>query len=167
MRKTSVESILSALNEGSVRYLVAGGLAVVAHGYLRTTVDVDLIVDLEESNLQRAMGVLSRLGYRPRAPVALREFEHPEVREKWIQEKGLTVFSLHSPQHPSTEIDIFVRPPLDFQRAFDSSHRVALTDTIIGTFVGFEDLIELKRQAGRPQDLVDIEHLQMIRDSDD
>ena len=45
----------------NVRYLVAGGLAVVAHGYLRFTADVDLIVDLEPANVTRAVAALESL----------------------------------------------------------------------------------------------------------
>ncbi len=42
MKLASLEAIVRALNEGSVRYLIAGGLAVNAHGYVRLTQDVDL-----------------------------------------------------------------------------------------------------------------------------
>jgi len=34
MRRDSVVAIVAALNENQVRYLIVGGLAVVAHGYL-------------------------------------------------------------------------------------------------------------------------------------
>ena len=69
MEKRSIEAVIGALNEDRVRYLVAGGLAVVAHGYVRFTADLDLVLDLQEDNLRRAVSSLSRLGYRPRAPV--------------------------------------------------------------------------------------------------
>ena len=41
MKLESVSAIVEALNAAKVRYLVAGGLAVVAHGYLRFTNDLD------------------------------------------------------------------------------------------------------------------------------
>ena len=41
MKLTSFEAIVRALNAANVRYLVAGGLAVNAHGYARFTNDVD------------------------------------------------------------------------------------------------------------------------------
>jgi hypothetical protein len=41
MKLASVEALVAALEEAGVRYLVAGGLAVNAHGYLRFTHDVD------------------------------------------------------------------------------------------------------------------------------
>jgi hypothetical protein len=46
MKKRSLERVLDALNRHEVRYLIAGGLAVVAHGYPRFTSDVDLILDM-------------------------------------------------------------------------------------------------------------------------
>lgn len=46
MRLSSVEAILEALNGAGVSYLVAGGLAVNAHGYGRATFDIDLVVRL-------------------------------------------------------------------------------------------------------------------------
>ena len=52
MEKRSIEAIVGALNAAHVRYLIAGGLAVIAHGHVRLTQDVDLIVDFETSNLQ-------------------------------------------------------------------------------------------------------------------
>lgn len=43
MKLQSFEAVVGALNDAGVRYLIAGGLAVNAHGYLRFTHDVDLI----------------------------------------------------------------------------------------------------------------------------
>ena len=71
MRLQSVEIILEALAAAAVRYLIAGGLAVNAHGYLRFTKDVDLVIELEPDNLRAALEALGRLGYRPAVPVPL------------------------------------------------------------------------------------------------
>ncbi len=38
------EPIFDALNEGGVRYVVVGGFAVVLHGHVRLTVDLDLVL---------------------------------------------------------------------------------------------------------------------------
>jgi hypothetical protein len=46
-----LERVLKALNEADVRYLVVGGVAVVLHGHLRTTADLDLAVELERDNV--------------------------------------------------------------------------------------------------------------------
>jgi len=164
MQKESVERIVKALNAASVRYLVAGGLAVVAHGYMRFTADVDLIVDLQEGNVRRAIEALAALGYRPRAPVSLEQFANGSARRQWVAEKGLTVFSLHSPQHPMTEVDLFVEPPLDFETAYQTRLQVNLASGIQASFLGYNDLVTLKRRAGRPQDLVDLDQLRIIKE---
>src|SRR6266545_3039252 len=161
MERRSVEAILSALNRARVRHLVAGGLAVVAHGFVRFTADLDLVLDPEPQALRRAIGVLSDLGYRPRAPVELVDFADGEKRRLWVREKGLAVFSLFSPEHPATEIDLFIEPPFDFDRAYARAARFEVATGIVATFVGRTDLIEMKRKAGRPQDLADVAGLEL------
>ena len=46
MKLESFEAIVRSFQDAGVRYLVAGGLAVNAHGYLRLTIDVDLVIKL-------------------------------------------------------------------------------------------------------------------------
>jgi hypothetical protein len=65
LKLASFESLAAALEVAGVRYLVAGGLAVGAHGYLRFTKDVDIVVQLIPDNIERAFTALSSLGYRP------------------------------------------------------------------------------------------------------
>jgi hypothetical protein len=163
MERRSVETIVDALNGAGVRYLVVGGLAVVAHGLVRLTADVDLVLDPEIGAMRRALGALGGLGYRPRAPVALEEFADPENRRAWRREKGLTVFSIFSPAHPATEIDLFAETPFDFEQAYARAARFEVATGITATFVGLEDLLSMKRAAGRPQDLEDVRGLESLR----
>jgi tRNA nucleotidyltransferase/poly(A) polymerase len=58
------EPVLKTLNEAGVRYLVVGGVAVVLHGYLRTTGDLDLVVELSPANLDRALAALKKASGR-------------------------------------------------------------------------------------------------------
>ncbi|MGH6804735.1 MAG: hypothetical protein ACREC3_15425 [Methyloceanibacter sp.] len=164
MQRDSIQAVLRTLNAAAVRYLIAGGLAVVAHGYLRFTADVDLILDLEEGNVRRALAALTGLGYRPRPPVPMEQFADPSVRDEWRKKKGLTAFSLYSPAHTATEVDLFVDCPLDFERAYASALRLDIAPDVPATFVGYDDLVALKRQARRPQDLLDLEQLRIIHD---
>lgn len=156
METRGVEAIVRALNDANVRYLVAGGLAVVAHGYVRFTADVDLILDLDAQNVRRAVTALGRLSYR------LEEFAEPAKRAEWVREKGLTVFSLFSANHAATEVDLFVELPIDFERAYAAAARLEVAPDVVATFIGIADLIRLKRDAGRPQDLIDIDKLQSL-----
>ena len=62
MQRDSIITIVRALNKSGVRYLIVGGLAVVAHGYLRFTADLDLMLDLETANVNRCIDALKTLG---------------------------------------------------------------------------------------------------------
>jgi hypothetical protein len=162
MERRSVEAIIESLTTAPARHLIAGGLAVVAHGLVRFTADVDLILDPDPHAITRALEALGALGYRPHATVALQEFADPERRSAWVREKGLTVFSLASSAHPGTEIDLFVECPLEFERAHAEALRLELRPGLDAVFVSRGDLIALKRRAGRPRDLEDIAGLERL-----
>jgi hypothetical protein len=166
MEKGSVETIVRAFRDARVRYLIAGGLAVVAHGFVRFTADVDVILATDATNLERAIEALRELQYRPRAPVPIESFADARERARWASEKGMKVFSLSSPAHPDTEVDLFLEPPLDFERAHVDRVELELAPGLSGSFVGRRDLIELKRHAGRPQDLIDIAQLERRAEED-
>ena len=163
MEKRSIEAIVGALNAAQVRYLIAGGLAVVAHGHVRLTKDVDLIVDFETSNLHRAIAALSGLGYRPVLPVPFEDFADAGKRQEWIRDKNALVFMVFSDEHPTARIDLFVDAPLDFAAAFERAVFLEVSPTVRASFVGIEDLISLKKQAGRPLDLDDVEKLNFLQ----
>ena len=162
MERRSVETIAQALNLAGVRFLVAGGMAVVAHGLVRFTADLDLILDPDPAALERAVRTLSGLGYGPRAPVSFAAFTDPEQRRRWAAEKDLMVFSLFSGAHKDTEVDLFLECPLDFDAAYSRALRTELPGGPAMTFVSLADLFELKHRAGRPRDLEDIAGLGSI-----
>jgi len=158
----SIERVLAALNQAEVRYLVVGGVAVVLHGHLRTTADLDLVVQLEPANAQRAVTALAALGFRPKAPVSLAVFADAAERARLIRQKGLTVLSLWCEQDPGFEVDLFVAEPFAFDAVYARAVRVPL-DAIDATVIGLEDLIDLKAGAGRPRDQEDLEALKALR----
>jgi len=150
--------VFAALAKRNVRYLVVGGVAVVLHGVPRFTADIDLVLSLDRANVLAALDAVAGLAYRPRAPVPLLDFAEPALRRDWIEEKGLTVFSLWSPDHPATEIDLFVEEPFPFEEVFARATRVDLDANHV-TVASVADLIEMKRRADRPKDREDIERL--------
>lgn len=78
MRKTALETITAALNQARVRYLVVSELAVNAHGYIRLTTVIDLVIALYADNIHRAFHALCETGYHPRAPITAQGFADAE-----------------------------------------------------------------------------------------
>lgn len=162
MHYESVTTIIRNLNDAAVEYLVVGGLAVVAHGYVRFTADIDLLIGLDSANVKNAVRVLKAMGYKPRAPVAIEELADPAKRQLWVREKAMTVFSLFSDSHPGTEIDIFVEDPLGIRQALESATHIEIAGGVAAPICSLSDLLKLKTIAGRPQDLLDIQKLREL-----
>jgi len=156
-----IEGVLEALNDARVRYLVVGGVAVVLHGHLRTTADLDLVVQLEPENIRRAIEVLGNAGFRPRAPVRMEDFANQEIRSSWIEDKHLEVFSLWHPEMPGFEVDLFVSEPFDFEDCYERRVDARLERTW-APVVPLADLIEMKSVIGRPRDREDEAALRAI-----
>lgn len=164
MNLASVCEILNALNQANVRYLVAGGMAVNAHGYLRLTQDLDVVIQMSSDNIRKAFSALLGIGYRPLVPVTVDQFSDAGVRHRWIGEKGMQVLNFFSDSRPDTTIDLFVTEPFDFESEWDAALQGELAPGLSARFVSIPTLIEMKRFAGRPKDLDDIQHLQWILD---
>ena len=161
MGATRFESILGALEHAGIRYVVAGGFAVNLHGFLRFTKDLDILLDLAADNALRAMQVLSAAGLRPRLPVDMLDFANSSARQDWVQNRNMLVFQIWHPEDPLCSIDVFVRNPIAFEDLWDHSVQ-AMLGTTPCRIVGVEDLIAMKAEAGRPQDLRDIQELRRI-----
>jgi len=140
----SFEALIEALHRAGVRYLVAGGLAVAAHGYLRFTKDVDIAVDRE--NVERLFVALAELGYRP------------------IHENNMLVVNFFSDEHRATPVDVFVTEPFDFEREYEAAFVRELREGLPVRFLRRTKLIEIKRATGRAQDLADAEELSLLED---
>jgi hypothetical protein len=160
MKLASFDAIVTALDRAGVRYLVAGGLAVNAHGYLRFTKDVDLVVQLVPENAKAAFAALAAIGYRPVVPVTAEQFADAKTRGAWIAEKRMEVLQFWSDSHLETPIDLFVREPFPF----DEEHARALVKplgAVTVRFVSIPTLIAMKTAAGRTQDMIDVENLRI------
>jgi hypothetical protein len=159
MKLASFEALATALQAANVRYLVAGGLAVGAHGYLRFTKDVDIVIQLIPENIDRAFTALASLGYRPIVPITKSQFADSTLREDWIRNKGMQVLQFWSDTHRETSVDVFVTEPFAFEEEYARALIKPLHDSLPICFVSLPTLIRMKQEANRPQDQMDIEQL--------
>lgn len=159
------EPIFEALNSVNARYVVVGGVAVVLHGHPRLTADLDLVVDLAPGEARKVVDALVGLGLRPTAPVDPALFADPHVRTRWVTEKGMLVFSLRDPNDPLRQIDLFVQEPIPFETLWEGAREIDVAGTPV-RIASIEDLITMKRAAGRAQDLADIDALERLAEEE-
>ena len=135
MKLSSFEALATSLQNAGVRYLVAGGLAVGAHGHLRFTKDVDIVIELIPENIERAFTALASLGYRASVPVTMKQFANTSVREGWVRDKGMQVLQFWSDAHRETSVDVFVSEPFSFEEEDGQSLVKPLHDALPVRFV--------------------------------
>ncbi len=165
MKAASFHAIADALTQANVRFILVGGLAVIAQGYLRVTRDADIVIELVSENILQAFEALEQIGYRPTVPITARQFSDELLRRQWRKDKHMQVLQFWSDAHPDTKLDIFIDHPFDFQTEWEAAKREPTgpnaTEIRIASIPA---LIAMKEVAGRPQDLIDIEYLRKIQD---
>jgi hypothetical protein len=162
MTLAGLERVFRALGEAGVRYLVAGGVAVNAHGYRRLTHDLDLILQLDPQNVQAALSALAALGYRPLLPVKLEDFAVPSVRREWIERRNLQVFSLTADLPDGITVDLFADEPVDFESEYGKALAAEVAPGLRVRFLRIPALIRMKAATGRARDREDAEALRHI-----
>jgi predicted nucleotidyltransferase len=163
MKKSAFDQIARALNEAQVPFIVVGGLAVNAHGYGRTTFDVDLVMRLAPDTVQHAFAALAAIDYHPAVPITAEQFGDAQLRETLRAEKGMLVLKFWSDQHRETPLDVFVTEPFAFEEEYLAAMIHESAPGIPVRIVRYDTLLQMKREAGRGQDLADISELEFIR----
>ncbi len=141
--RAAFESLIDALDECEARYAVIGGLAVIQHGRVRTTEDIDLLLGIPQISLPAFFDALSRRGFVFDLPQCIREFV----------DDGCTTI-----RFGDVLVDL-LRPILPAWLHV-LERRVTITlfgrDVCIGSIEG---LIVMKLMSDRPQDEADVREL--------
>jgi predicted nucleotidyltransferase len=136
--------LLQCLNDNKVKYLVIGGYAVVQYAEPRYTKDLDIWIEASVANAKKLLKALKYFG----APIANLTIEELAI-------PGLVyVFGI-----PPVRVDVLNKVS---GRSFETAWKSKQIEAIEGikvNFVSKQDLIILKKAAGRPQDLADIQSL--------
>ena len=149
-------SLLERLVAGTVDFIVIGGIAAVVHGSATITRDLDIVYAPDHDNLERLGEVLVTLGARLRGVTDDVPFV-PDGRTL----RRTRVLTLDTPQG---RLDVLAQP--DGSPAYELlRERSVLTDLegIVVRVAALDDLIAMKRAAGRPKDLVAVEELEAIQ----
>ncbi len=157
----NVRQIFAALNDADVDYVVVGGLAVILHGYLRATADLDLAIGLSPDNARRGMDALGSIGLQPRLPVSLDDFNNADMRADWLHNHNMPVFPLWDPANPIRSVDVFIDEPVEFGDLLADAVNKDIQSLKV-RIASIPHLIEMKQRAGRARDLEDIDKLRQI-----
>ena len=140
-----LKELVSAFESNGIEYALCGGLAMAAHGFVRATMDIDILIP--EESLEKAYQVGMEKGFDIRGlDISFKE-RAVEIRRisKVVGEDVISLDLLLVT--PQVEEIWKTREKIDF-----------LGDKL--SIVSRDGLISMKRLAGRPQDLVDIERLE-------
>jgi hypothetical protein len=156
-----LRDLLRRLVRDEIRFVIVGGVAVVLHGHLRATKDLDIMIDLSPGEARKAIDAMLEAGLRPTAPVNALDFADPAIRRSWIEEKNMLVFQMCDPADARRNVDIFVEHPIDFESMWKRSVLLPIDDVTVHV-ASIRDLIQMKRQSGRAVDLDDIAQLEKL-----
>jgi predicted nucleotidyltransferase len=144
MMDTPYEKLLANLARAEVKFIVVGGVAVALNGFVRTTDDVDILIERSQENVQRLLEALASFGAGHAAELSLQDFGEEEGAVRVIEEFPLDIFTV-----------------MRGHSYHDLVGRVRET-SIRGRTIHFldaEGLIRLKRDSAREKDQIDISAL--------
>ncbi|MBS1883594.1 MAG: nucleotidyltransferase [Actinobacteria bacterium] len=160
MSGPAFDELLRRLVDAGTEFVLVGGLAVNAWGVVRGTKDVDVLIDPEPGNLRRVAEVAVAAGGRVQRGDALLGSAFSIAAE------------LAGGEQVAIETDLGrldVVQGLEGVPTYAELRKRAEEVEVLGVRVAvcsLEDLRAMKRVAGRPRDLVDIEDLEAIDDQE-
>lgn len=154
--------LFAAFARHRVAYVLVGGLAVSLHGIERATMDIDVTVAMTPENLAALTDMARELGMEPQLPVELDALTDLDQLARWHAERNLVAFALRVPSRQGLVLDIVLFPAVGFDAMRERAvvFKAGETNVVVASI---DDLIALKRAAGRPIDLADVEHLLRVK----
>ena len=153
-RAPELEDLLAlcqALNAEGVKYLLIGGFAVILHGFVRATKDIDLLVDASTENIQRLKRAMAVLPDNAVALIADDEVEKYQVVR--IADE-IVVDLLKS------------ACGVDYSRAARGGIEIKIVNGV-EIPVGTKELLIETKQTVRPSDAADVQFLRVRLAADD
>lgn len=150
--------IFQTLDRHGVDYLTIGAWAVIAHGYVRATADIDFVARLNGQNMVRLANALSELNARLRGVDADKLDIDPTDPQVLISGASFTMDTDAGPLDFLNDV-----PGAADYDEMRSRARKADAGGVTVWVVGYEDLIRMKEASGREQDLLDIHQLRDLR----
>ncbi|MDP3979974.1 MAG: hypothetical protein Q8Q33_01020 [Chlamydiota bacterium] len=140
-----------------MQYLFAVNLL----GSMRSTADLDILVEMSDENLKKLVTILLQEGYKVKQPIDPFNIVNKNTREDWINNKNLKALNFYK-ERELKEVDIIIDSPVSFEMAKDKVVLVKVDDLMLPV-ISIDHLIEMKKSAGRKVDVLDIEELEKVK----
>jgi predicted nucleotidyltransferase len=145
---TGFGRILDDLNGAGIRYVLIGGIALIRHGVVRATRDIDAVFDPDPDNVERIRALIERWG-------ATRPDGSP------IPEGGVVGDRTIHLATPHGDLDLLAEKVASVSFAdLLSRADTRRVDGVEAPICSLADLVALKRAAGRERDQVDLADLE-------
>ena len=146
---TPYEKLLAKLARGEVKFVIVGGVAVALNGFVRTTEDVDILIESSAKNVTRLLDELRNFGQGHAGQLTPADFTDSEGAVKIIDDFPLDVFTI-----------------MRGKRYADlaSATKTAQIGDVDVCYLNIEALIALKSDSQRHQDRIDVAALRSIRE---
>lgn len=138
--------LLKSLNDHKVKFVIIGATAGSAHGHKRFTEDIDIFVEPTQENIEKTFKALQTIGYD------LNDVTLEEALEKKLLFRG---YILKTDIHPHVK-------GVEWQNVWNHKIELSLNNEKV-YFASLDDLILMKKAAGRPKDLEDLRYLEEIK----
>ncbi len=150
-----IHDVCAALDNAKIPYAIVGGYAVALHGALRGTIDIDIAIRWTQKNLEKVERAFKKLGLVSLLPIDSNSLFH--FRDEYIQKRHLIAWNFYDPSNPVNQVDVIINYDLK-----NAGTKTIYTYSGKVRVLSREDLIAMKKAAGRPQDLEDVKALENL-----
>ena len=155
------EEVFKEFQKHKINYVLVGGLAFNLLGGMRATSDLDILVAMTDDNLRKIVKILKNKGYGVKQPVDPMDIANESLRKDWIKNKNMKAFNFYK-DDGIHEVDIIIDSPVSFYKAKKNAIIISVGKLKLPV-ISVDDLITMKKRAGRDIDRLDINQLMEIK----
>src|SRR4030042_1209239 len=138
----NAEKLLKLLKENRVKFVIIGATAFPVHGYSRATLDIDIFIKADEQNARRTLRSLKEFGY---------DLTDITIDDLLTKKLLIRQYIVESDIHPVVKGTMF-------DDVWKNKVKARFGKTFVW-FASLDDLIKMKKAAGRPKDREDLKYL--------
>lgn len=140
------EKLLKLLKENRVKFVIIGATAFPVHGYSRATLDIDIFIKPEKANAKRTWKALKQFGY---------DVADLTIDELLTKKVLIRQYRVETDIHPNVK-------GATFEKIWKNKMKAKFGQTFVW-FASLDDLITMKKAAGRTIDKEDLKYLLQLK----